>query len=388
MVQGADQQNAAPQNFTIQIDTQLPSFTPTGSMQTARALHTVTLLSNGKVVVMGGQGNNGTAPLGSIEVFDPATGQFTPTAAQLMTPRSEHTATLLKGGKVLVTGGQDVNGNAIAQAELFDPNTDSVAPAGTMQSPRTGHTATLLNDGRVLVAGGLDSPNNSLKSPLSTAELFDPTTEQFTLATMAGSHAYHAAALLSSGKVLLTGGSSGPNLVYTEIFDPAVNTFASINAGTNFSFLTATLLVDGRVLLAGGEVPVRFVDCNSEEKVEVESTVFALLFDGSAASFSSTGHMSSSRALHTATLLPGGKVLMAGGLNISAVESGCVLSRNSVSLASAELFDPTQGTFALTTSMTTPRSRHTTTLLPNGGVLVIGGLDANNNPLASAELYH
>jgi hypothetical protein len=249
-----------------------------------------------------------------------------------------------------------------------------------MNSARTGHTATLLNDGRVLVGGGLDSN----KASLSTAELFDATTEQFTLATMTGSHAHHAAALLSSGKVLLAGGSSNP----TEIFDPAVNTFAAVNAGTDLSFLTATLLADGRVLLAGGEGQVIFVNCNAEEKLEEESTVGALLFDSSSVSFSSTGHMSSPRARHTATLLPGGKVLVAGGLNISAVESGCVLSGNSVSLSSAELFDPTQGTFALTTTMATVRSRHTATLLPNGGVLVIGGFDANNNPLASAELYH
>ena len=139
--------------------------------------------------------------------------------------------------------------------------------------------------------------------------------------------------------------------------------------------------------MAGGEGPVVFVNCNLEERFEVESMVGALLFDSSAASFSSTGAMSSSRARHTATLLPGGKVLVAGGVNISAVQSGCNLSTSSVPLASAELFDPIQGTFALTTSMTNVRSRHTATLLPNGDVLVIGGFDANNNPLASAELY-
>src|SRR6516225_6171836 len=82
MVQDADHQDAAPQNFTIQIDPQLPSFTPTGSMQTPRALHTATLLSNGKVIVIGGLGDNGA--LASAEVFDPTRRQFITLTGHLM----------------------------------------------------------------------------------------------------------------------------------------------------------------------------------------------------------------------------------------------------------------------------------------------------------------
>ena len=381
MVQDADHQDAAPQNFTIQIDPQLPSFTPTGSMQTPRALHTATLLSNGKVIVIGGLGDNGA--LASAEVFDPAKGQFTILSGHLMTPRSEHTATLLKSGKVLVTGGQDVNGNAIAEAELFDPSTDSFITVGTMNSARTGHTATLLNDGRVLVAGGAEA-NNVL---LSTAELFDPATGKFTSANnpMNASRAHHAATLLSSGKVLLAGGSTDP--FRGDIFDPASDTFASTGGGEPATtFLTATLLADGQVLLAGGEKKISFFDCPPPRIPVLVSDPLVSLFDTSAASFSATGDMSSSRSRHTATLLPGGKVLVTGGVHI--VPVGCGPSSQSTSLASAELFDATNAAFSVTSSMTTPRSRHTATLLQNGDVLVIGGVDANNHPLASDELYH
>ena len=382
-VQDALHQNAAPQDFTIEVDAQLPSFTATGSMQTARTGHTATLLGNGKVLVIGGA-NNGA--LASAEVFDPASGQFTTLTGHLMTPRSNHTATLLQNGNVLVTGGQDANGNAIAEAELFDMSTGSFTPTGLMNSARTGHTATLLNDGRVLVAGGVES-NNVL---LSTAELFDPATGKFAQANgpMNASRAHHAATPLSSGRVLLAGGSS--DTAYGDIFDPASNTFASTGGGQpTTTFLTATLLADGRVLLAGGVRGISFFNNCPPPILLVgrESVVGAFLFDSSTASFSATGNMSSSRAHHTATLLSDGKVLVVGGTNIQTVENGCFLKTRSTSLASAELFDSTNGAFALTSSMTTARSGHTATLLANGAVLVIGGVDINSNPLASAELY-
>jgi len=85
--------------------------------------------------------------------------------------------------------------------------------------------------------------------------------------------------------------------------------------------------------------------------------------------------MHSARAGHTATLLPDGKVLIAGGF------------RPGEALASAELYDPGSGTFSPTGSMTTARNWHTATLLPNGKVLISGGAGQMTGILASAELY-
>ena len=121
-------------------------------------------------------------------------------------------------------------------------------------------------------------------------------------------------------------------------------------------FHTATLLPDGRVLLAGGS----------------DAGATAELFDPTIAAFFPAGSMLTTRTLHSATLLNNGQVLIAGG-----VGSG----------ASAELFDPATGIFTPTGSLITARSNHTATLLPDGHVLLAGGTGADGLPRATAERY-
>ena len=101
----------------------------------------------------------------------------------------------------------------------------------------------------------------------------------------------------------------------------------------------------------------------------------AVLYNILSKTFSTTGSMLAARARHTGTLLNTGKVLVAGGNNQVDI------------LATAELYDPVSRTFSATGSMTTPRWRHTETLLLNGTVLMTGGVDNNDTKLASAEIY-
>jgi hypothetical protein len=335
-------------------------FTVKGNMETARELHTATLLGNGKVLIVGGNDSTGEA-LASAELFDPATGTFAPTKGTMETARVDHTATLLNNGTVLVTGGP-----GLATAELFDPATGTFAPTkGTMETARENHTATLLNDGAVLVTGG---------AGLASAELFDPVTGTFTptKGSMETARGGHTATLLNGGKVLVTGGDNLGALATAEIFDPTNGSFTPTGSMTTArDGHTATLLVGGKVLITGG------------------NSAIAELFDPISGTFSLAGSMETVRIRPTAILQNDGTVLIAGGAIVAHFKPRAFLS-----LATAELFDPASETFTPTGSLQTARFGHTATLLNGGKVLVTGGWDETvqngkftYTVLSSAELY-
>jgi len=367
------------------------SFAPTGSMEFPRAGHTATLLQDGTVLIIGGE--NSTGSLATAEIFNPDTGMFTSTKGTMETARVGHTATLLTSGTVLVTGGNDTTG-ALATAEIFDPTTGMFTPlVSMMETVRVGHTATLLNDGtgRVLVAGGGSASEEFFGAGIDStvsAELFDSKSGQFTPAGhMSASRIYHTATLLPSGDVLLAGGTDTVNTSGAsqgDLFQPTSGTFtATAMGGITALHLPAPLLSDGMVLLPGGEVSAS--PCG--EGGSLISSAEATLFNGSDANFSETSSMNASRISHTATLLPAGEVLIAGGAMSHTPCNRGFGTSTFQSIASAELFSPGSGTFALTGSMSTARAAHTATLLGNGKVLVVGGVDANGNFLASAELF-
>ena len=154
------------------------SSTPTGRLVTGRPTATATLLSDGRVLVVGGFGGLAypSTAVAAAEVWDAASDSFRE-AGELAQPRVLHTATLLQDGRVLVIGGDGPDGQ-LASAEVWDPTTERFRSAGSLAAPRTGHTATPLADGRVLVLGGSTSSDDGLTTSFVTvAELWDPSTE-------------------------------------------------------------------------------------------------------------------------------------------------------------------------------------------------------------------
>jgi hypothetical protein len=141
------------------------TWTATGSLATARTQHTATLLPSGKVLVAGG--HHARSHVRSVELYDPATGTWT-TTGRLNTKRGAHTATLLPSGQVLVAGGEGNDAIRLNSAELYDSATGAWAATDSLGTARSHHTATLLLSGKVLVAGG-----KSAAGSISSAELYD-----------------------------------------------------------------------------------------------------------------------------------------------------------------------------------------------------------------------
>ncbi len=348
------------------------NFVLTGSMSSARDYQTATLLPNGEVLVAGGY-NNGY--LASAELYNPTTGVWI-TTGSMGTARQQHTATLLQNGKVLVAGGWTAGGST-ASAELYDPVAGSWAVTGSLNVQRSFHTATLLPSGQVLVAGGYVTSGVT-----PGGELYDPSSGTWTPIGFAANNfmtygrSGHTATLLPNGKVLVAGGvgSGSTSLASAELYDPATSTWAvtgTLSTGRNSH--TASLLLNGTVLVAGGQI-------NGDGGNGTQTISSSEVYTPATGQWVVSGSLTTTRANHTATLLPNGKVLVAGG-----GVGGNGWAFNNI-IASAEVYDQTSGTWSPTGSLTFGRVADTATLLSNGVVLIAGGWASNGSPLGSAEI--
>ncbi len=259
------------------------AWTAAGNMSVGRWLHTLTVLPSGRVLAIGGTTNTtGSVESKAVDIYDPATNTWT-TAAPMTFARVRHTATLLPSGKVLVVGGATTEAGASRIPELYDPATNSWVPVTSSgATSRANHVTVPLPSGKLLVAGGGAS-----------AELYDPTLDTWVPATGVVNTGWTQAYLQPSGKVLL---SAGLNFA---LYDPALNT--QTNAGAlvhNRSPSTQVQLASGRLLVTGGS-----------------SGTGALteIYDPATGTTSFSVSMPASRIGFVGVLLPSGKVLVAGG---------------------------------------------------------------------------
>jgi hypothetical protein len=285
-------------------DPKTDSWSATSSMQTGREFHTATRLADGRVLVLGGQGQTSSwgipdqLPLASAEIFDHHRGTWS-MAKPLPHAHIGQTATLLRSGNVLVAGGSD------AHADLYDPITDTWSSAGSVPMPltRPGQTATLLTDGRVLLAPGFTGDD----MPSAPTAVYNPSTNSWAAAApMTWGETWATAATpLPDGDVLLVGESvSRVGVATAEVFTPSRNAWRAALTDTPFTrynFWTALTLPSGQGLGLGGNLPD-------------PGTPAGKIYDPATGTWLAASPLAHPRLLgFSATLLANGRVLIAGG---------------------------------------------------------------------------
>lgn len=306
------------------------NFSETGKLSATRTSHTATLLKNGQVLIVGGSGHDGMGEDGGAgsyvsRVFAELYDPKTgkfDNTGKLIAARSFHTATLLPNGLVLIVGGMKSYGEASASAEIYDPATGKFKATGNLNKARSSHTATLLPNGKVLIAGGAGDRIKGEPNVLASAEIYDPVSNRFTLLP-----------------------------------------FSLVTARSAHN---ATQLTNGKVLFTGGmgKGHNNFLDR-------------AELYDPVSGEFTSAGNLNSARVDHTATVLKNSNVLIVGGV------AGFW---QNFTLNSAELYNPDTNAFSKVANLNVERSGHTSTLLPNGRVLIVAGSD-RHGATQEVELY-
>jgi Bacterial Ig-like domain (group 2) len=279
-----------------------------------------------------------------------------------------------------------LNQNYSATATVLVTTTPATfTPTGDLHVGRQFHTATLLANGKVLVAGG-SAYAPYCSAGIDSAELYAPGSGSFTsTGSMTNGRYGQTSTLLLSGDVLIAGGTAydatacgeldpNPSVATAELYQTSGGSFTATGSMANArGGHTATLLPSGKVLVAGG---------GSEGGYYVSfagsGTASAEIYDPGTGAFTSTGSMSAARMGQTATLLTNGMVLITGG----------VTTEDTTPLATAELYDPVNGIFTATGNMTVGRAAHTATLLPNGKVLITGGfIDSSETASNTSEIY-
>lgn len=336
---------------------------PAGSLQEVRQDHTATVLRDGRVLVVGGRAADGLTTLASCEVYEPKKNRWA-RCAPLRVARAHHAAVLLSDGRVLVTGGSTFQSSeemnrfvSLSSAEIYTPSQNAWAAVTPMKDARAGHTATLLRDGSVLVVGG---------ALLTSVEQFKPETGVWSAqAPMPIGRSLHAALRLANGDVVTVGGKSpqGVPLAQVDRFNIRSGEWQSLPAMSEARQHSAVLVdtAGETVLVIGGHTGT-----SPTNAVETWNASGWTPFEN---------HLAVPLASHTGTWLPGGDVLVVGGEPSDSVDTKRI-----------QRWVKTLNRWCLAGELRTSRKQHTASLLSDGRVLVVGGT-SGGLPERTAELW-
>ncbi len=412
LVAGGSDSRGFPQAGVERYDPKSDRWTAAAPMSVARAAHVALWIpSLERVMILGGSGEGGVSQAG-LELYDPMANRWTP-GAPMSVGRDYFTVTLLSDGRVLITGGMR-RGTILASAEIYDPREDRWRGAASMHSARHKHAATLLDDGRVLISGGATSVE---------AEIYDPTLNRWAPGGLLGGSPNkplenHTMMRLTDGRVLMTGRRAA-DVCICSLFDPGVHEPRSNSRWTPASPMYAernshvmALLPDRRVLVVG--VPYS-TSVNLAEVYDPQvnawehpipmtasppgrfapavtlmlGTTEVLITGGGHAegNHSSTerydpvrnilmpaSSMRAYRREHTATLLQNGEILITGGYGAGIH-------------ATTERYDPAKDAWTTGAPMLMARTQHAAVTLRDGRVLIAGGVLGSKKLTDSSELY-
>ncbi len=354
----------------------------------------VVQLTNGNVLVTGGGNAIGGTPNGMSEVYDYRTSTFSLTTNQAL-PRAVSAAVRMLDGRVLITGGLDAVGAVTNSCEIFDPATGTFSVVNSMATGRALHGAALLNDGRVIVTGGSTNVSGAdpvaqllaaVSSATNTAEVYNPTTGLWAnLPGMGGgARTAHITQILPDGRVLIAGGVQPgflgiPTfLTSASRYNPVTNLWNATASmgGSGRAISTAVRLANGRVLVSGG-LNANLIALSASALPDVS------VYDNATNTWQNGPNMGTARYTHSATLMPDGTVLVAGGV------TGTVSSTVApITLATCALLT-TGNVWLPMPSMSEVRAAHGAVRTPDGErVILIGGAnDVGAIDPGTAELY-
>lgn len=350
------------------------------SLQSARFNHTATLLLDGRVLVVGGESTAGVA-LDTVEIYDP-TSQVWTQLGSLSEPRANHSATLLESGEVLVAGGGPSNssnwpsGNVLASALLFHPATEQWTSTGDLGTARSHHLAFVLENGDVLLAGGAGGtldPSAAFADCLDSSEIYEVSTGTFRpTGSMNVRRVFHQGTTLTSGEIMVVGGTNETEDSFktAEIYNPTTEVWTltdSMVSDDRFRH-ALTRLFSGRVLVTAGK------------KSNVRFLASTELFDPSTNSWEAVPSVQEGGNGACLVTLQNGQALFAGGFSHNS-------SAGYHAVEVTQLFDENLGLWLMADPLAQARTLHTCLVLTNGDVLAVGGMNAQGVGLSSVERF-